>query len=416
MAAGLFEFVSREYIADVLETLHKYTQLPLQLLDARGEKLLSYGERTRYCALLQENVFTPRACEDLHRKAGARAQAVGEAYIFSCHAQLNHIAFALFNGDELLGSILIGPFLMDQPDSTLIAEVIAQKRVSPTFALELFEELPGLKVIVPERVRYLSKLVGHLLSPLVLSERAVLMQNREKLAQQSRINETVQLYKTQNISLTHRFFYEKETSLLIKVKNGNVQEAKGLLNELLGYVLFSEGGNIDSVRLRAIELTTLLSRVAIEGGARADSIYALNGQFLSLISRQSGFDEISALLQDVVESFMGFMFSNIDKGNAHIRQALQYISTHYAQPLTVAEVAAQVGLSANYFATLFRQKVGESFHGYLMRVRVEESKQLLLSTQDSLTDIAVAMGFADQSYFCRVFKKLVGMTPGKYRR
>ena len=75
MAAGLFEFVSREYIADVLETLHKYTQLPLQLLDARGEKLLSYGERTRYCALLQENVFTPQACEDLHRKAGARAQA-----------------------------------------------------------------------------------------------------------------------------------------------------------------------------------------------------------------------------------------------------------------------------------------------------------------------------------------------------
>jgi len=413
MAFGIFELVSREHISDVLETLYNYTGLPLQLCGTDGVPLLSFGETARYCTLLQKNIFAPSMCVDMCRKAGERAQKLGEAYIYACHAQLNHIAFPLLNGSELLASIRIGPFLLDQPDSTLVTDAIAKKPVPP--ALELYEALPQIKVISPERATNLSRLVDHLLSPLLLSERAVLLQTREKLAQQSRINETVQLYKEQQLSTTHDFFYEKETSLLIKVKTGNAREAKALLNELLGYVLFTEGGNMELIRLRAIELTTLLSRIAIEGGARADSIYALNSQFLVFISRQSSFDDISMLLQEVVESFIGTMFSKIDKGNAHIRKALHYISTHYAQPLTVASVAREVGLSPNYFATLFRQKVGESFHTYLLRVRVEEGKQLLLSTRDPLTDIAVALGFTDQSYFCRVFKKLVGMTPGQYR-
>lgn len=304
MAFGIFELVSRERISDVLETLHNYTGLPLQLSGADGVPLLSFGETARYCTLLQKNIFAPSTCVDMCRKAGERAQRLGEAYIYACHAQLNHIAFPLLNGSELLASIRIGPFLLDQPDSTLVSDVIAQKPVPPALALELYEALPQIKVISPERATHLSRLVDHLLSPLLISERAVLLQTREKLAQQSRINETVQLYKAQQLSSTHDFFYEKETSLLIKVKTGNVQEAKALLNELLGYVLFTEGGNMELIRLRAIELTTLLSRIAIEGGARADSIYALNSQFLVFISRQSSFDDISMLLQEVVETLM----------------------------------------------------------------------------------------------------------------
>ena len=52
-----------------------------------------------------------------------------------------------------------------------------------------------------------------------------------------------------------------------RVRSGTVTEVKALLNDLIGYVLFSEGGQLESVRVRSIELTTLLSRVAIDGGA-----------------------------------------------------------------------------------------------------------------------------------------------------
>ena len=113
---------------------------------------------------------------------------------------------------------------------------------------------------------------------------------------------------------------------------------------------------------------------------------------------------------------MSAMFNETDRGNLHIRKALRYIASHYAEPLRVADVAKHLHLSPDYFAALFRQTVGESFNAYLMRIRIEESKLLLLSTNDSLTDIAIATGFSAQSYFCKVFKKHMGISPGRYRR
>ena len=194
-----------------------------------------------------------------------------------------------------------------------------------------------------------------------------------------------------------------------------MQEAKALLNELLGYVLFSEGSDIDTVRIHAIELTTLLSRIAMDGGAHTNSIYELNKRFLVLMSKEQNIDDLCYLLQDVLESFMDAMFSNQDKGNPYIRKALRYMAEHYNQPLTLAQMADIVGLSQSYFSKLFHEIVGVSFREHLCRIRVEESKRLLLSSDYSLTEIAIAVGFADQSHYCKTFKLLIGLTPGQYR-
>ena len=415
MDRGIFALIPEERLRDVLGTLHAVVGLPIQLIDEQGRLLLAFGETNAYCRLIKKYVFTKNECFELHRQAGERAMKLGEAYIFTCHANLNHIAFPLIHQGELLGSIIAGPFLMDKPDSTVVSAVAQGNAVSPALCLELYDELAGMLVIEPARVKHLSRLLDHLLSPLLPSERAMMRQTQGKLYQQSRINETIQMYKEQEIPTTQRYVYEKENALLSKVRTGSVQDAKALLNDLLGYVFFTEGGKLEAVRMRAIELTTLLSRVAMDGGARVDSIYELNNQFLSLLSRGQTLDDLCYLLQDVVESFMSAMFNRLDKGNAYVRRALSFMSEHYAQPLTLEMVAKEVGLSVSYFSALFHQVVGVSFREHLCAIRVEESKQLLLSTDYSLTDIAIAVGFADQSYFCKVFKKNVGMTPGKFR-
>ncbi|MBQ9951760.1 MAG: PocR ligand-binding domain-containing protein [Clostridia bacterium] len=415
MENGIFALIPRARLEDVLGNLHDFVGLPIQLIDGGGELLLSFGKSTRYCALIKQHVFTRSECFELHRKAGEYAMKLGEAYIFTCHANLNHIAFPLINQGDLLGSIIIGPFLMDEPDSTLVTEIAEKQPVALSLCMELYDELSGLQVIEPAKVKHLRKLIDHLLSPLLPSEREMMRQTQGRLYQQSRINETIQMYKEQEISTTQRFIYDKENALLAKVRTGSIQDAKALLNDLLGYVFFTEGGKVDAVRMRAIELTTLLSRIAIEGGARVDSVYELNGQFLSLLSRGETIEDLCYLLQDVVESFMSAMFSRIDKGNVHIRRALAYIAEHYAEPITLESVAGEVGLSVSYFSGLFHEVVGASFREHLCSIRVEESKQLLTQTDYSLADIAVAVGFADQSYFSKVFKRIVGVTPGKYR-
>ena len=65
----------------------------------------------------------------------------------------------------------------------------------------------------------------------------------------------------------------------------------------------------------------------------------------------------------------------------HIREALTLMAERYAQPLTLPMVAKEIGLSANYFSSLFQQVVGVNFREQLCRIRVEESKRLLVSTE-----------------------------------
>ena len=78
-------------------------------------------------------------------------------------------------------------------------------------------------------------------------------------------------------------------------------------------------------------------------------------------------------------------------------------------------MAQQVYLSPTYFGRIFKEGTGESFTAYLTRVRIQRSKELLCYESFRLTDIAQLVGFEDQSYFSRVFKRMEGVSPRRYR-
>ena len=166
MDSGFFSLVSRERMEDVLESIHGYTQLALQLMDGDGQVLMGFGKANGYCACCAGTYSPATNAAPVHRQAGHHAQALGEAYVFTCHANLNHIAFPMLQGGKLLALVIIGPFLMDRPDSTLVSSVAEKHGLSAALSLEIYDELSALPVLEPARVEYLSRLVGHLLSPL----------------------------------------------------------------------------------------------------------------------------------------------------------------------------------------------------------------------------------------------------------
>jgi AraC family transcriptional regulator len=84
--------------------------------------------------------------------------------------------------------------------------------------------------------------------------------------------------------------------------------------------------------------------------------------------------------------------------------------------LTLAHVAAQVGVHPVHLATTFRRKYGVTVGEFVRRLRIEHACAELLKKDLPLTAIALQAGFADQSHFSKVFKSYVGTTPAKYRR
>jgi len=99
-----------------------------------------------------------------------------------------------------------------------------------------------------------------------------------------------------------------------------------------------------------------------------------------------------------------------------VRRATELMIARLMNDISVSEVAAACGLSPNYFARAFKQSVGSPPHRWLLLQRVLYAKAALRNAERSLSEIAAACGFADQSHFTRVFTGVVGVSPGAWRK
>jgi len=98
------------------------------------------------------------------------------------------------------------------------------------------------------------------------------------------------------------------------------------------------------------------------------------------------------------------------------KRALAYIEDNLGSKIAIGEVADVVALSKSHFSRAFKQCLGSSPMTYVATRRVERAKIMMTSSRDSLSDIALACGFADQPHFTRCFRRVVGMSPGLWRR
>ena len=121
------------------------------------------------------------------------------------------------------------------------------------------------------------------------------------------------------------------------------------------------------------------------------------------------------LLVEINRIFMTFEdASTVSSSNNAVRLAIDYINASYTQPLTLEMVAKSAYLSVNQLCRLFSKYCGTTVAKYIVSKRISEAKKLLAAGH-SVSETALSCGFGDYSAFMRVFKKNVGMTPGKYK-
>lgn len=102
--------------------------------------------------------------------------------------------------------------------------------------------------------------------------------------------------------------------------------------------------------------------------------------------------------------------------NSVIRQAKQYVAQHYAENISLNQVAKHVCLSASYFSALFKTETGTGFIEYLQHTRIERAKKLLRNSKMRIADIAESVGYHDVKFFNKIFCKETSVTPSEYRK
>lgn len=99
-----------------------------------------------------------------------------------------------------------------------------------------------------------------------------------------------------------------------------------------------------------------------------------------------------------------------------VNRAREYVEEYYAEELTLQRVADEVGISSSYLSTLFSQQLGCGFVDYLNKIRIDHACDYLKQHYFKTYEIAYKVGYRDEKYFSRVFKKITGMSPSEYKK
>ena len=126
--------------------------------------------------------------------------------------------------------------------------------------------------------------------------------------------------------------------------------------------------------------------------------------------------ERAGLIEKVVDKKLVDANTQNPSNHVPIRKAIDYINNHLQNELTQKEVADHIHLNASYLSVLFKEHVKLTFSEYVTRRRIQRGKELLMSTNLPINDIAEQSGYKTAKYFIKIFRELEGMTPSAYRK
>lgn len=174
---------------------------------------------------------------------------------------------------------------------------------------------------------------------------------------------------------------------------------------------------------RGVHADDMMKRMGFDGCVVCD--VPVNDRIINLFSRimscakepVSGGERSSPLLYEFIMLAREHMLigPSDDNKNLIIDRAISYIDKHYSEDITLEELAALSGVSAQYFCRVFHGSTGMRPIEYINNKRVSEAKLLLISGSMKISDIALKVGFRDNNYFGIVFRRSTGISPREFR-
>ncbi|MCD7036000.1 response regulator [Metabacillus sp. GX 13764] len=158
-------------------------------------------------------------------------------------------------------------------------------------------------------------------------------------------------------------------------------------------------------------ITILLGNMKYNTAELESSRYVYLKEIEEAETAQKTINLLSAFLEEAKHSLEG-----IHPENRQIKKVAAYIKEHYAEPLTLTDIAKQFHFHPSYLSSSFSSHMQEGMIEYLNKVRIEKAAELLIEDEKTISEISEAVGFSDHSYFCKVFKKVKGLPPSKYKR
>lgn len=218
--------------------------------------------------------------------------------------------------------------------------------------------------------------------------------------------------------------YDQELREFSSIEQGDTEMLRRSLQEdYTGKIGTLAKDQVRHMRNRGIVVITLASRAAIRGGLLPEVSYSMSDVFIQKLEEESD----TAVLLNMMHQFE-FKYAemvaelNMQKAgrpkkpqNPRVDQCKDYIFKHLHEKIRIQDIAEELYLNANYLSEIFQQHEGLTITNFILREKVNLTKNLLTYSPYSYSEIAAYLGFSSQSHLGKVFKKHTGMTLKQYR-
>lgn len=248
----------------------------------------------------------------------------------------------------------------------------------------------------------------------------------------SDIQQIKQYYDQDIMAEISHAFYNKDKSLLIteayqtrtKVRRfafelfsrylnqGNYMEALQMFTE---YVAYLGAEQVEEDRLKNLTKNLLYNYLMEIEKLYIDSD-RLKEKYFEEIDQAHWMVDFEALVERISGEIKERLAKSIGMEDIRVASIKQYIAKHYNETLELSDLAQKFQFSYNYLSSYFSQNTKEGFSEYLNKIRIGHACELLKQGNLTIAEIGGNVGYSDQSYFCRVFKKVTDETPSGYRR
>ncbi len=413
----LTEYLTKQSFSRIQTTFKKNFGFELEVTDVEGKELTQLCSKKchpQFCSLVRSSARGYKRCVQERRRSLSMAFETGQPYISICHAGIVLVCIPVMEKEHPLGGVFFGKCLYDNANEHLIADIFKRLKGIKTNDDKLRKAINKLEIVQGRNIHQAAEFLFIILYEISGLDPRVVQWRRERYAQQSKIGEFIAEQK--KLGINRSYPIESERELINKVKIGDRTGAKEILNSILGTIMFQDPGDISVLKARLVELLSVLGRAAVEGGVSIENILSKNLENITRVLKIENQADLCAWLSGALNEFIEMVYES-QKANklTQINPALRYIEDHYDQQLNLQEIAKSAHLSVSRLAHVFKEQMGITMIDYLTKVRIEKAKQLLISTDKSCTEICFEVGYNNQSYFTRTFRKLVKMTPRKFK-
>jgi len=409
---------------DSLRDYSLITGVGIQVVDRSGVSSYvtdQYLKTQEALEFLADLLNVGEQIKDVKTKSMIRSAEYGGLYTFLDPCGLTYITTPIVKGNTFSRFVIGGPIILSDIDDYLNFEVLprtASANIGFQDALDIVSAIP---VCDPTLVSAFSEqlfvntafITGGKLSENYLSDD--MMPSVTNTYTYDKDTELAHL-RVRRYMHDDKEKVNEQYRLLKTLQSQEELQAKMLLNEILEQILFHPRNNMDFIKNRVVELISIMTNSAMRNGADVKIVAQLRNRAFLEVEDHKTLDDIVMWLNQLFDLFSSYTFRNPHSKHAEaIKKSLGYMLEHYDEKITLNDVAAHVSFSPTYLCTMFKNEMGQSFKGCLNRIRIEKSKELMPNHELSIADISYKVGFADQSYFARVFKQYEGITPYHYR-